>query len=62
MYCEVHFSVNDFDSDGDITEEGIFLHFGDTRILVAENLDGYKSFCESLSNMAYEISEILGDV
>jgi hypothetical protein len=37
MKSLVMFSVNDYDSDGDIRDRGIFLNFGDTRIKVADN-------------------------
>ena len=29
-YVDVCFSVNEYDCDGDISDKGIFLHFGNT--------------------------------
>ncbi len=29
---DIMFSVNEYDRDGDCTEKGIFLHFGETRL------------------------------
>ena len=53
----VCFSVNSFDYEGDIHEEGIYLHFGDTRVLVAGDVKEYKSFCNKLVGMTEEINE-----
>lgn len=36
-FQEVTFSVNEYDYEGDIFNTGIFLHFGNCRILVAKN-------------------------
>ena len=55
----VTFSVNEYDCDGDIVEEGIFLNFGDARILVAKNLEDYKEFCKTVSDMTDEISDFI---
>jgi len=33
---DIIFSVHDYDQDGDAVDRGIFLHFGETRVKVAE--------------------------
>ena len=53
----VFFSVNEFDKDGDLIDEGIFLHFGDSRVKVAKDLQEYREFISELKNMEQEISE-----
>lgn len=44
------FSVNrhDRDGDGDITEEGVFLEFGDTSVKVCESPAEFDQFVEYL--------------
>jgi hypothetical protein len=53
----VLFSVNTYDHEGDAYDTGIFLHFGDTRIKVAENFKGFEDFLISLTAMKSEIGE-----
>ena len=53
------FSVNTYDRDGDLITEGIFLHFGDTAIKVADNLAEFDVFVNSLKCMRKEIVENL---
>jgi hypothetical protein len=57
MKSLVMFSVNDYDSDGDIRDRGIFLNFGDTRIKVADNIESFKVFSERINGMIEEIVE-----
>lgn len=52
-----YFSVNDYDKDGDIVEYGIYLHFGDTRVLVAGTIHEFKRFVDRISSMSKEIEE-----
>ena len=54
------FSINGYDYEGDEFESGIFLHFDDTRILVAETPKEYRLFIEHLEKMESEISETFG--
>lgn len=54
----VFFSVNDFDKDGDLNENGVYLHFNSTRVKVAQDLQGYKDFVSELQRMEKEIAEI----
>lgn len=54
---KVLFSVNEYDKDGDISEEGIYLHFGETRVNVAKDIQGFRDFIKTLNNMSSEIQE-----
>lgn len=51
----VLFSVNEYDSDGDISERGVYLHFGLTRIKVAQDIEGFKVFITKLHEMVKEM-------
>lgn len=51
------FSVHDYDADGDLMEEGIFLHFDGVRIKVAESLSEFKDFSARVNGMIEEIEE-----
>ncbi|MBW4460511.1 MAG: hypothetical protein KME47_09760 [Nodosilinea sp. WJT8-NPBG4] len=51
------FSINTYDSDGDIVTEGIFLHFGDTSIKIATDIEGYDAFIEHLQKVRGELVE-----
>ena len=51
------FSVNSYDRDGDISSKGIFLHFGDVRIKVADSHRGFDAFVKYLETMSEEIIE-----
>jgi hypothetical protein len=54
---DILYSINDYDSDGEITDEGVYLHFGQTRVKVAETLDEFRLVAEWISGMVDEISE-----
>ena len=54
---DILFSVNKYDSDGDIQESGIFLHFGDTSVKVARSIAGFSAVAERISSMQKEIRE-----
>ena len=56
-YADCSFSINEHDSDGDLLEDGIYLHFGDTRIKVAKNKEGLKCFEKKLQDIFKEIHE-----
>lgn len=59
------FSVNWYDRDGDLVEEGIYLHFGvdgptgEVRLWAAKDLEGFKKFMKSLNELAGEIEEYI---
>lgn len=54
---DICFSVHTYDRDGDICETGIFLHFGDVRVKVAETIEEFNAVSERISGMSREISE-----
>lgn len=54
---KITFSVNNYDKDGDVCDEGIFLHFGNTRIKVAQNAEEFKVVASTIQNIANEITE-----
>lgn len=54
---DIYFSVHDYDFEGDIFDNGVFLHFGETRIKVAENPDEFKAVAKRINGMAEEITE-----
>lgn len=51
------FSINRYDREGDDWELGIYLHYGDTSIKIAKNLDGFNAHIEHLKKVAHEIKE-----
>jgi hypothetical protein len=57
MIQSVYFNVGEFDQDGDLITDGIYLHFGETRIRVAEDIEGYRDFVSELQRMEKEIEE-----
>ncbi len=54
---DIMFSVHDYDQDGDIHNAGIFLHFGETRVKVADDLEGFKAAAKRITGMVDEIAE-----
>jgi hypothetical protein len=54
---EILFSVNEYDRDGDVTEEGIFLHFGGTRVKAAENIGDFRAIVDCMKSMVREIDD-----
>ena len=57
---DVKFYIHEYDKDGYAYENGVFLHFGNTRIKVAENFQQFEEFCEKLQNIKHEIVENYG--
>lgn len=51
------FSINEYDKDGDISEEGIFLHFGDTRIKVGNSLKELELLENNIYGIRKELEE-----
>jgi hypothetical protein len=54
---DITFSVHDYDRDGDIANVGIFLHFGETRIKVANTLEEFVKVVARINDMVIEIRE-----
>lgn len=55
MNNNVSYSTNSYDYEGDAWEKGIYLHFGEARIRVAENIEGYKLFVKQLEELTDQI-------
>lgn len=54
---DITFSIHGYDQDGDTIDRGIFLHFGETRIKVADNLNDFKEFADLIDRMVDEIRD-----
>lgn len=51
------FSINMYDRDGDLIDEGVFLHFGDMSVKVAVSVADFKNFERCIVAMEREINE-----
>lgn len=57
-YLKSTFSVNRYDSDGDIYEDGIFLEFDHFSIRICDgDIESFDNFIMNLSNMRKHILE-----
>ena len=54
---DIVFSVNEYDRDGDVTDKGVFLHFGETRVKAADSIDDFRSIVQHMKTMVSEIEE-----
>jgi len=54
---DIVFSVNEYDSDGDATDKGVFLHFGETRVKAADTIEDFRSIVQHMNAMVREIEE-----
>lgn len=61
MIASPLFSINRYDRDGDLVEEGVFLHFGSqgpgvgTMIKVCDKPEEFTDFVQKLADMTDEI-------
>lgn len=53
----ISFSVNQYDSDGDVADRGIFLHFGETTVKVADSMLAFRKITEQLEKIISEIDK-----
>lgn len=53
----ISFMINEYDSDGDILEEGIFINFGHTRLKICETLDEFDKFVHIIKGIQKEIGQ-----
>lgn len=51
------FSIDRYDSDGDLIDRGIYLHYGDVSIRVARTINGFHAHLEHLWSIEKEIKE-----
>ncbi|QDP66529.1 MAG: hypothetical protein Tp1111DCM1126091_35 [Prokaryotic dsDNA virus sp.] len=54
---DILFSVNTYDSGGDIEEEGVFLHFEDTRVRVADKPEDFVDVVYQIRKIQEELLE-----
>ena len=54
-YEEPTFSLSDYDQDGDVVENGVFLNFDNTRIRVADDKEEFTRFIKHLQKIEKEI-------
>lgn len=58
---EINFSLSNYDKDGDKIESGVFLHFGGTRIKVAETVADFREIVPHFEAMIDEIGSTFPD-
>lgn len=59
MKGKLYFSVDWHDNDGDVVEEGIFLHLPTGITMKFDNLDAYDDFVRQMQGMRTEIKRIV---
>lgn len=58
MIIKPSFSINEYDSDGDLSREGIYLHFGDNcRIRVADTKEDLEDLLKHMEEVVVEINK-----
>lgn len=50
-------SLHEYDYEGDVRTEGMFLHFGDVKIHVAKDLAEFQAFRRKLEQIEKEFVE-----
>jgi hypothetical protein len=58
---DILFSINEYDRDGDLTEEGVFLHFDGCRVKAADSCADFRAIVECMQAMVREIDENYAD-
>ena len=53
----VTFSVHEYDTDGDIDAEGVYLHFGNTKIWICDNLEDFGKFAKTIKEIEKELED-----
>lgn len=54
---DILFSIDEYDVDGSVIEEGIYIHFAETRIKLADNKEEFKKISAHLVKIFKEILE-----
>ena len=57
MSEKVYFLVDRHDSDGDVSEVGIYLLFGDCQIKIGETMADFDNLVEQLNEMRPELAD-----
>lgn len=58
---DINFSLSDYDQDGDKVDNGVFLHFGTTRVKVAETVKDFREIVAHFESMIDEIESTYPD-
>ena len=58
-YIGPTYTINSHDCEGDVYEQGIYLHYGHTSIRIATTLRGFKAHVKQLQSMVDEVAENL---
>lgn len=56
-HIKVMASLHEYDYEGDVRKAGMFLHFGDVRVHVADDLEGFRAFRKKLEDIETEFVE-----
>lgn len=59
MKKKMWFSVDLHDNDGDVVEEGIYMHLPNGIIMKFDDLDEYDAFIKNMKGMRAEINDII---
>lgn len=54
---KIMFSINEYDSDGDIYEKGVYLYFGVARIRIAGDAEELNEFEKEIKKIITEIRD-----
>lgn len=58
MHLKPTFTLNEYDSDGDISKKGVFLHFGkNIKIRVSDSIVQFSWFIHELEKIEKELEE-----
>lgn len=52
---DILFSINEYDSDGSLLEEGIYIHFADTKIKLCERIEEFEGIVRRFNIIFREI-------
>lgn len=55
MKKRILYSIDEYDKDGDRSEEGIYLHFGDTKIKIADRLENTPGVIADLEQLINQL-------
>lgn len=59
---DILYSINEYDQDGDCIDEGVFLHFGQTKIKVADTLEEFCGVANHINDILKEIEKYYGNI
>ncbi len=60
MKNEITFSINQYDSDGDLVSKGILLHFGESFIIKVHSVEELNIMIEKLTKISTELTYSYG--